>query len=58
MILEILDHLVFPVNQVPKVMQVNLVLMEFVVFQVQLVNLVFLDPLVLWVNLDQSDLLV
>jgi len=57
-ILEILGHLVFLVNQVPKVMQVNLVLMEFAVFQVQLVNLVFLDPLVLWVNLDQSDLLV
>lgn len=58
MILEILDHLDFLVNPDLKVTLVNLVLMEFVDSQDPSVNLVYLDLPVLWVSLDQSDLLV
>lgn len=58
MILEILDHLDFLVNPDLKVTLVNLVLMVFVDSQDPSVNLVYLDLPVLWVSLDQSDLLV
>lgn len=58
MILEILAHRDFLVNQDLKEMLVNQVSMVSVVFQDPLENLVFLALQVLWVSLARLDLLV
>lgn len=57
-ILEILAHRDFLVNQDLKEMLVNQVSMVSVVFQDPLENLVFLALQVLWVSLARLDLLV